>query len=335
MQLIKNCLWLSWHDHTRSRSLAKELGIPFVPFVKYDSGIQRHIFGSFWTCWILATRRPRIIFLQNSFMLTLACAVYKRFRWRSNVTIINDCHNKSLARRTGGLAGPLFWKLKTWSFAQVDCIVISNGKMLSKAQVLGDAVVVLRDPLGSNDVVAARPDGIGGSMDRYVFFVCSFAEDEPIDAIRGSVGALSGVHGVRCVVSGRGANGHLGADVANDRLVQCPGFLPFEDYWRYLAGAATVVVLTTDPDCLVCGGYEGLSAGRPLVLSDSEVLRYVFGEGAEYAPNDSGPITEAVLRALTMSESRMRRARVRFQEDFDQEWASFVGQIEQIKQSRS
>ncbi len=128
-------LWLSWHDHVRSRSLSAVLQLPFRVYSRPSGGALRHVEGSLWTIWMLARHRPRVIFLQKSFMLLLLCALYRQIRG-SRVCIINDCHNKSLRRDVSGALGIVFRWLKRWSFRRVDLVLVSNPQLIAEAASL-------------------------------------------------------------------------------------------------------------------------------------------------------------------------------------------------------
>ena len=58
------------------------------------------------------------------------------------------------------------------------------------------------------------------------------------------------------------------------------------------------MVLTTRPATLLSGGYEAMAVGRPLVISDHDVLRDYFADAAVYTGATAGQMSEAVSRAL-------------------------------------
>ena len=76
------------------------------------------------------------------------------------------------------------------------------------------------------------------------------------------------------------------------------GFVP-EDRFIGLLHAATVVMdLTTRDNCLVCGAYEGVAAGKPLILSDSRATREYFSRGVVYTDNTPESIEQCLREAL-------------------------------------
>ncbi len=317
-------VWLSWHNHPRSRSIANLLGLRLIHFSRIESGALRHVLGFIWTLFVLGFVRPQTIFLQNSFLLLLGCVFFKKMciGIGRKTVIINDCHNKSLKRQVNGPGSSLFRKVKQWCFNQVDCVIVSNRLMLPHAQALTSCVAILRDPLSPETVLDEFGDG-EKSPTGHILFVCSFENDEPVEAIQLSIAELSELWRIPCIVTGRFAAQKLGTELSASPFVQCPGFLPYKQYLCLLKRAAVVVVLTTDDDCLVCGGYEALAAERPLVLSDTKVLQQVFGKSAIYTSNQGTAVTCAVRKAMTMPSSRIVQAKNRFNTEFSLELTEF------------
>ena len=61
-------------------------------------------------------------------------------------------------------------------------------------------------------------------------------------------------------------------------------------------------------DCLVCGAYEALAAGKPLVLSRTRALRDYFGTAALLTDNTIDGIAASVERAYAEREQLQGRA---------------------------
>ncbi len=79
--------------------------------------------------------------------------------------------------------------------------------------------------------------------------------------------------------------------------MELSGFVSEPDYVELLSSARVIVDLTTREDCLVCGAYEALALGRPLVVSDSRALRELLRDGAVFARNEPEDIARAVAEA--------------------------------------
>jgi glycosyltransferase involved in cell wall biosynthesis len=53
---------------------------------------------------------------------------------------------------------------------------------------------------------------------------------------------------------------------------------------------------------LVCGAYEAVTLGRPLVTSDTAALRQYFRRGTVYSRHDSASLAAAISYALANRE---------------------------------
>jgi glycosyltransferase involved in cell wall biosynthesis len=90
------------------------------------------------------------------------------------------------------------------------------------------------------------------------------------------------------------------------------GFLNEADYQSLLASCDVLMALTRQPYTLLCGAYEAMSLGRPLVLSRHEDLAAYFARGRLLADNTPEAIAAAVEEALNRSEelaAQMRELR--------------------------
>jgi glycosyltransferase involved in cell wall biosynthesis len=84
------------------------------------------------------------------------------------------------------------------------------------------------------------------------------------------------------------------------------GYLPEEEYLRMMSSCDLILDLTTREDCLVCGAYEALGMGKPMLLSDTAVNREYFRKGVLYTDNSSGisPKRSSAMRRSGDDRSR-------------------------------
>jgi glycosyltransferase involved in cell wall biosynthesis len=102
--------------------------------------------------------------------------------------------------------------------------------------------------------------------------------------------------------------------------VEFTGFLPDDEYWALLESVDLVVDLTYRDDCLVCGAYEAVARGKPLVLSDTAALRGYFSAGAVYTANTAEDIERALQQALTRLDDLISEVR-QFRTNVGTAWA--------------
>ncbi len=133
--------------------------------------------------------------------------------------------------------------------------------------------------------------------------IATFAGDESTRAI------FEAVRDAELELFVTGNPGKLQADVAARAPpnVRFTGFLAEEDYWGLLRAADAVVDLTLKPDCLVCGAYEALAVGRPMLLSHNPASAELFGDSALFTDNTVGNIRGSFER-LKSERARLEAA---------------------------
>ena len=86
-------------------------------------------------------------------------------------------------------------------------------------------------------------------------------------------------------------------------------YLPIEGFEGLLFGATVVLGVTSRKDCQLSVANEALGAHSALVLSDTRILRSMFGEAALFARNTPESLAAALRDALARrDEFRARSA---------------------------
>ena len=140
-----------------------------------------------------------------------------------------------------------------------------------------------------------------------VLCICSWAEDEPIDEVfAAGHHLLAQNQDIQIRITGNPEKrGPIPKNLPAN--VVLTGFLSDDDFHRQFAQADAIMDLTEREHCLVCGAYEGVAAGRPIIITDSAVSREVFYKGAIYTKNTGQSIANSILEA--------KLGRVKLQED--------------------
>jgi glycosyltransferase involved in cell wall biosynthesis len=163
-------------------------------------------------------------------------------------------------------------------------------------------------------------DAAGGNPD--VVVIATFRRDEPIAAI---VSAAAMMHDREFVLTGHAsAFQRLGIELPSN--VQLTDYLPESRYWAVLAAASVVCDLTLKEDCLVCGAYEALSLGKPMVLTDDSATRALFGPAAVLARNDAGSIESALREALERRDA-LRSESIVLRDSYRERWADTAASV--------
>jgi glycosyltransferase involved in cell wall biosynthesis len=311
--------WISFQR--RALSMQEILGfeLQFVPppFASKWLKPVGYLWQALVTSWLVLSRRPRRVWVQSppTFLphLLVFLRLFRRFE------IVADTHHEALIAPWGRLPGALAMLNRCQS------VLVHNAESLEEAQRLGVArrrLLVVEDPPPPDML----PDpATEAEVAPYVLVPCSFKSDEPIEVLLGAARRLPEVEfrvtGNRARAEAQGYTADAPANVTYT------GYIPLEDYDRTLQQAAVVLGLTSEEGIQLSVANEALGAGRALVLSDTRVLRAMFGSAALLTPNTVPGLAATLGEALEHRgdlEERSRALCARRQA----EWLEVIGAIE-------
>jgi glycosyltransferase involved in cell wall biosynthesis len=283
---------VSWiRHHPRSRDLAQALGAQavYMPWAWHGQSPARTLLG--WFRSGLMTWRVVRSLPSGSVVVAMAPPVFCPLvglsaAWGRGVHLAIDLHS-------GGLNDARWrWSfgLMRWAVRRAEAVIVTNPDLLQGHDTGSTPVLVIQDPFWVDKRPEVGPAPMSGRP--YAVFPASGASDEPIVAL-GEAAALLRER-VEVVVTGdRPPQGETPG-------LRFTGFLPVGEYQSLMAHATVVLALTTREATMQRAAYEGLQLGRPLVCSDTGVLRRVLADAAICVEN-TGPaiaagITEAMAR---------------------------------------
>ncbi|MCC7257255.1 MAG: hypothetical protein IT486_02680 [Gammaproteobacteria bacterium] len=280
-----SAVWLTWQAHTRNRSMAAALGVEIVEIIHGGNRLWRYARSAFDTVQVLFRGKLATVFFQNpSLVLSLLCVLLKPLHGRR---LVMDAHNAALFPMEG--RSRLLNSLAKFAFRHVDLCIVTNSGMADYVRAHGGRPFRMPDPLPLGAFAGLqRHSGEAGRLT--ALFVCTFAPDEPFREVIEAAGAFG--DRLTVLVTGRDRGRVAAEDLPPN--VRLTGFLPWPEYFGLLFSADFVIDLTRREDCLVCGAYEAVAAGRPMILSDTAVTREVFHGGAVYSGNSTESVTNAI-----------------------------------------
>ncbi len=240
--------------------------------------------------------RPRILLVQNpSWVLTFLAIILKPvFQY----CLVVDAHNAGvLPSHRGhehiGFMLPFFHR-------NADLTIVTNESCAQIVQRHGGRTEIVPDPLPELHPGKSERNRKG---DFVVVFVCTFACDEPFAEVLVAARQLPD----EVIILITGDSGRCPAALREHAPgnVRFTGYLPEDEYIGTLANADLIMDLTTREDCLVCGAYEAVALGVPMVLSDTAINREFFHSGAIYVRNEARAIASA-LREAHCEVNRLR-----------------------------
>lgn len=277
-------LAVTWFDHRRTRELCSGLDIELAVLVTRRRGALRYLQLTMRTLAKLVQRRPQVLLVQNPSLVLSALAVLLRglFGYR----LIVDAHNEAIAPYENPQAS--IKTLSRWVVRRADLTIVTNRQLAQLVTDQGGRPFVLPDRIPTPAPGAART--LGASF--AVVLIATFARDEPIGAI---FDALAGAD-LQLYVTGNARKLDAAVAARAPGNVNFTGFLAEQEYWDLLRSADAVIDLTLKPDCLVCGAYEALAVGKPVLLSDNTASVELFGDAALFSDNSPASIRSGLER---------------------------------------
>lgn len=294
-------------------NLSARVNAELVIFDDENKGLIRYPLSAVKTLFVLWKYRGQLVFVQFPSLLlaTMACL----FRPVLRYTLVVDRHTdfSMELKPPYSLKERVILFLAAYTVRGADLTVVTNAEMAEGIDTAGGRSFVLPDPYPELPVAPLNPHE--GPLE--ILFVSTWAEDEPVLETIEACRVLK--DRVKVYISGRMKKHFEKAVAAAPSNFIPTGFLSDEDYFKLMAKVDAVMAVTTRPSTLVCGGYEAVSMGKPLVLGDSNVLREYFHSGAVYTDGSTAELIRA-LRELPSRLPALREEILEFQQQSRKDW---------------
>lgn len=277
-------LWLTWERQRRNRSMAKRVGASLHELEYRGGTLTRYAVLSWRSIGIIRRERPKVIYFQNPSIVLCFLISTLKFLGLVRARTVGDFHN-------AGVHPPVAGFLVPWMVRTNDLTIVSNDNLRQVIEKMGGQAMAIPDPLPEMHATDRTPTQ--GFFD--VFFVCSWASDEPIVEVMRAATLLEKSHpDVRIAISGRPKLERVGWQGPVPSNVELTGFLSEADFDARLGSCHAILDLTTRDDCMVCGAYEATSVGVPMILSDNPPTRGYFDGGALFTDNSAADIARQI-----------------------------------------
>jgi glycosyltransferase involved in cell wall biosynthesis len=302
-------IWLTWEDQRRNRELSVSLNADLFAFgdlMKLPRW-KKYVLGSWRTIATIAQTNPGVIFCQNPSIVLAALAVAAGKV--TGIPVVVDNHS------TGVFPGPALDGVARFVHRNATLSIVTNPAHQRVIESRGGRAFVLQDRIPELAFSGVRLAAM--RTPNAVLVISSWAADEPLDEIVRAADVLAS-EDIHFFFSGKPPK-RFRDDAKLPANVHLLGFLCEQDFVDAIFSAAVVLDLTTSDDCLVCGAYEGVAAGRPLVLSDTAATKAYFTSGVVYCDNTASGISAAVVRALA-ERRELSAAVMAFRESASRTW---------------
>jgi glycosyltransferase involved in cell wall biosynthesis len=301
-------LWISWERHRRTRELAEAFGASLFELTAPGGAVARYARLLVRTARLLIRERPDLLIIQCPSIVLAVWAIVLRPAGR--YTLVADLHNEAV--EPFNYSFRLYRLVLRWIQRTADVSLVTNAALQSVVASAGGRALVLPDKVPA--VARALPSS--GRSQPLVVFICTYAADEPyLDVIEA---ARLIDPAIRVYVTGNA--GARAAELPSlPANVVLTGFLPEAAYVALLRDADVLIDLTRMENCLVCGAYEAVALGKPLVTSDTQALRAYFSRGAIYTRHDATSLAEAIGEALWRKDA-LAAEMIALRRELDDDW---------------
>jgi len=283
---------LTWDPQCRRiESLARELQAPLhvVHVLRYRRPLLapfKYPVMAVLTLWLLFWARPKVVILTvpplpSALVVFLYCVA-------TGAKSVIDA-------QTGAFSDPLWlWSRPVfrWLCKKALVTTVTNKELL---QVLGSwkaPGMVLEDPIP----VLAGGERAQLSKTVRIAVVNSFANDEPV---KETIEAANQCKEFEFYFTGRLSNAPKSLVKEVGKNVHFTDYLSEESYGSLLRGSDLVVVLCTQNDTMLCGAYEALSIGKPLLTSKWSAMERRFAKGTVFVENTPLGIRDGIREAIS------------------------------------
>ena len=313
--------FIAWvREDSRSRSLADGLGGEARTF--FDLRIHsrplvplRYLLSALRTLAYLIRRRPRAVAIQSP--PQPAAALVALWARLARVPLVLDTHPANF--ETEGIHH-LMQPLLRAVVPLANCCIVTTERLGEQITRWGGRPIVLHEaPMPWADRATPRPAGPASS----VIFICTFAPDEPLDAVLQAAA-------LRPEITFR-ITGDLRrlAQEVRDRApanVEWLGYLGPADYEQALRDADVVMSLSERSDSVPRSAHEAVDALRPVVLTDVDHMHPLFPY-AVWVANAPEPIAAGVADAIARVDELTAHA----EEARAAQWQRWDRQLAQLR----
>ncbi len=301
-------LYLAWVAYQRrAASLGDHLGLD-VRFYHYrweEKSFLRKVI-SYFPKWRRTLRdlwavRPACVYVQVApTPLLYAAWLYQRF---SGAAYVADCHNTMLYDGHW-----IRWPFAKTLLRRANAVLIHNHDLVPYAEALKLDYVVVRDPL-PRPQLGSTPLQIAGMVLKespYVIVPGSFASDEPLEMLFAAARQTPEVRYAFTWFAEKLPEAMRRMAPAN---VVFTGFLDEPDFNQLYAQAQGAIVLTSREGTQPSGASEAIAFEVPLIVSDIQTTRRLYGDKVLLVRNETDEVARAVREVVAHFEHHQQQIR--------------------------
>ena len=253
-----------------------------------------YIIKIFLTIKVVYQENPKEVWIQLPPTFIIHILLIFRLITRRKFKIIGDAHNSFFRKKW------LFFPFMRSAVKRIDLLVVHNNEVLLELKnIFGDYdhFLVLED----KPFVFSNKNNGDYIYKSGVVFPCSFDEDEPIEVVLDVARQLPEYE---FYITGNYL-GKLNQDLISFKPsnVNFLGYVSVSDYEDLFLSSLVILGLTTRENVQLSVATEGVAAFKPMVLSNTKVLKELFFKGAVFVETlNSNSISNGILEAIRNNE---------------------------------
>jgi glycosyltransferase involved in cell wall biosynthesis len=298
--------YISWAEScSRSDHTARELG--GRSHMVYEAALGSRpstIWLKYWkqarrTAAILAAERPEVVFVMTPPLFAAVPAFW--YAWRHGARVALDAHSAAFLHPRWRW----FQWLQRWMCRRAATTLVHNDHIQRIVEAAGGRATLVPDV----PVIFAEREHFERPATFTVAVVCSFNYDEPLPAI---IDAARSLPDVRFFVTGNPKHLDPTLKASMPANMALTGFLSTGAYGDLISRSDAVLTLTTRDHTMLRGAYEAIYQGTPVIVSNWQLLREAFPDGAVHVENTpiaiAGGIRDAKARYVELKAGAARMA---------------------------
>ncbi len=318
----RKMIFIAWAPfNRRSETLSAKMGAEYhsIHVMKYKKVYNvplKYFYQTWKTAAVCFRERPDIVFMQNP-PIILPLTVYV-CSWFLGLKFVIDSHSAAFMSWHWRWSLPIHKYLSRRAIATI----VTNRHFESIVSGWGARPFILRDiPVNFPEV---EKFGVNGRTN--IVFICTYSEDEPVERV---LEAASDHPDVHFYITGNLSNSPRNVKERGIENVTFTDFLSDSEYIGLIKACDGVLVLTDREHTLLRGACEAVSLGKPLVISDTELLREYFPRGAVHVENSRTGIGGGIRR-LIEEKNRLEMEVQQLREERWNEWDTKFGELKQL-----
>ena len=203
-----------------------------------------------------------------------------------------------------------------------DLTLVTNEFLKQNVENNGGRAFVLQ-----NKIPELKRSKIKGLRGKYnILFICTYDDDEPYEIVFKAAKVIA--KNIFIYVTGSFDIKGINTNDLPENVV-FTDYIPEEEYISMFHSIDATIDLTNGENCLVCGAYESIAAGKLMVLLKTRALMEYFNNGSIYVEHNTESIVYGIRKVIKRKEelskqvSDLRKIRVA-------EWQNQMNKLETI-----